>query len=87
MHYFLYAVETQSTGGLAQFVKAINVAISPIHLNIKKSVQEDLRGDKSCYVLVNTLATEPTKLLSGMAQWEENLFEHIIEGIVTSDDG
>jgi len=82
-----HEVDIKSTGGLQQFVVAINVAISPLHLCIKKSVQEDLRADKSCFVLVNTHATDATKGLNSMAPWEENLLENIIEGIVTSDDG
>jgi len=82
-----HEVEPGSTGGLQQFVMAINTAISPLHLSIKKSVQEDTRADKSCFVLVNTHAPDYTKGLSSLQPWEENLFENIIEGIVTSEDG
>jgi len=82
-----HEVDPRSTGGLQTFVMAINMAISPLHLSIKKSVQEDLRADKSCFVLINTHNTEHTKGLNLMLPWEENLFENIIESIVTSEDG
>lgn len=82
-----YEVDQAATGGLQQFVISINAAISCLHLTIRKSVQEDLRADKSCFVLVNTQSTDATKTLTSLTPWEENLFEHIIEAIVLSDEG
>ncbi|KAF2352801.1 Non-structural maintenance of chromosomes element 1 [Trinorchestia longiramus] len=74
-------------GGLQQFVMAINADISPMHLVIKKSMQEDLRADKSCFVLINTLSSDVLKGLSTMSAWEESLFDRIMASIVQSEEG
>ncbi|XP_018009764.1 non-structural maintenance of chromosomes element 1 homolog [Hyalella azteca] len=76
-----------SCGGLQQFVMAINASLSPLHLIIKKSVQEDLREDKSCFVLVNTISSDVLKGLSSRSAWEDMLLERIISGIVESEEG
>ena len=56
--------------GLQQFVMTINQKISPLHFAIKKSVQESVTGDKSCFVLINVLSSAATKyVITVIANW------------------
>ncbi|KAK2167679.1 hypothetical protein LSH36_25g03061 [Paralvinella palmiformis] len=71
--------------GLAEFVKVINAAIKPIHLEIRKAISEDTGSH--CYGLVNTRESEITKLASDYTVNELEFFKKMIEAIVESDTG
>ncbi|XP_069175583.1 LOW QUALITY PROTEIN: non-structural maintenance of chromosomes element 1 homolog [Procambarus clarkii] len=72
---------------LHEFVMEINRRLEVMHLAIRKSIQEDLAEDIQCFVLVNTLNGETTRMGSTFNSQELALFKRIIEELVNSDDG
>ncbi|XP_071533619.1 non-structural maintenance of chromosomes element 1 homolog [Panulirus ornatus] len=72
---------------LQEFIQEINQELEAMHLRIRKSVQEDTATDTQCFVIINLLSGEATRMASTLSQQELALFRCIIEKIVQSDDG
>nr|XP_053647817.1 non-structural maintenance of chromosomes element 1 homolog [Cherax quadricarinatus] len=72
---------------LQEFVMEINKHLEVMHLAIQKSVQEDSANDIHCFVLVNSLNSDATRMFSTFTLQELALFRSIIEEVVNSDDG
>lgn len=70
---------------LAEFVNTINSKISPLHLQIKKGINEVTTAQY--YGLVNTAESDITRLSSTYIVNELELYKKIIESIVDSDNG
>ncbi|KAK2176673.1 hypothetical protein NP493_647g00000 [Ridgeia piscesae] len=77
--------EASDLGRLAEFVNRINIKISPLHLQIKKGINEVTAAQY--YGLVNTAESDITRLSSTYTVNELEFYKKIIESIVDSDDG
>lgn len=77
--------ETSDISRLAEFVNTINTKIRPLHLQIKKAINEVTAAQY--YGLVNTAESDITRLSSTYSVNELEFFKKITEAIVDADEG
>ncbi len=70
---------------LAEFVNTINLNIKPMHMEIKKIIDE--ATGTHCYGLTNTVESEITRVASDYSPAEHEFFKKLVEQLVESDTG
>jgi len=70
---------------LAEFVNTINIHIRPLHLEIKKIVNEVT--EVHCYALANNAESDITRLSSDYSVNELEFFKKLVEAVVESEGG